>query len=178
MGAAWGPHTSGEGAPHPRVWPSVGTCHPTPPCVPLQMAVCPRSSRLARWLATSSWALFAPAALLYGLLLAGSWQPDTLALMMPGDLATGLKGALPKPSSSAAQPQRYLGDGTSVRATGRELVCWLWTAARLQVLLCETQVGSHTQSRHGLACAALPAQVSTRSSSPSWMALCSCSAAL
>lgn len=44
-----------------------------------------------------SFGLFVPLALLYGYLLVASWQPDTLSLMMPGDLNQGLKGSCSAP---------------------------------------------------------------------------------
>ena len=44
-----------------------------------------------RSLLRSPWP-FVPLAVGYGLLLANSWSPDTLSIMMPGSLQEGLKG--------------------------------------------------------------------------------------
>lgn len=54
------------------------------------MALLP-TSQLARRAARSN-APFVLLALAYGLVLAASWQADTLALMMPGSWAEGFKG--------------------------------------------------------------------------------------
>lgn len=64
------------------------------PSIPpaLQMALLPRWSVTRRL--TRSPLVLAPLALVYGLLLVWSWQPDTLSLILPGSLADGLKGEL------------------------------------------------------------------------------------
>jgi len=38
-------------------------------------------------------AIFVPLAVTYGILLARSWSPDTLSLMMPGSFRQGFAGA-------------------------------------------------------------------------------------
>jgi Domain of unknown function (DUF4281) len=44
-----------------------------------------------RQLLTSPWSCV-PIAVVYGILLSWSWQPDTFSLILPGNLADGLKG--------------------------------------------------------------------------------------
>lgn len=53
------------------------------------------SARPIQKLIRSLWP-FVPLALGYGLLLANSWTPDTLSIMMPGSLEEGLKGFKPQ----------------------------------------------------------------------------------
>lgn len=58
--------------------------------VVLLMAVAPKW-RFTQRLIRSPWVLV-PIAVVYGLLLSWSWQPDTFSLILPGSLADGLKG--------------------------------------------------------------------------------------
>ncbi|KAI3429270.1 hypothetical protein D9Q98_005367 [Chlorella vulgaris] len=55
---------------------------------------------LPRWSVTRrvvrSPLVLGPLALVYGLLLVWSWQPDTLSLILPGSLAEGIKGLSPQ----------------------------------------------------------------------------------
>ena len=57
----------------------------------LQMACRPHWQATKR--AMSSSLIFVPVALAYTLLLAHSWEPDTLSLILPGSLREGLAGA-------------------------------------------------------------------------------------
>ena len=55
---------------------------------------------------TRSSLIFIPVALAYTVLLAFSWEPDTLALILPGSLQEGLSGEVPVsslPSGMACQ---------------------------------------------------------------------------
>lgn len=56
----------------------------------------------ARPLLRNDW-IFAPLCLLYGYALVNSWEPDTLSLIMPGDLKEGLQGKSPFRSSRLAR---------------------------------------------------------------------------
>ena len=54
------------------------------------MVVAPRWDGTRRLLRSPL--VLAPLALVYGLLLAWSWQPDTFSLILPGSWAEGFKG--------------------------------------------------------------------------------------
>ena len=54
------------------------------------MVLAPRWDGTRRLLRTPL--VLAPLALVYGLLLAWSWQPDTFSLVLPGSWAEGFKG--------------------------------------------------------------------------------------
>jgi len=54
------------------------------------LALLPRRWRLAQAAARATWPIV-PLALAYAVLLAASWEPDTLSLMMPGSWSEGLK---------------------------------------------------------------------------------------
>jgi hypothetical protein len=58
-------------------------------CSAAALALFPRSWRLTQTVARARWPLV-PLSLAYAALLAASWEPDTLSLMMPGSLRDGL----------------------------------------------------------------------------------------
>lgn len=60
------------------------------PLARTQMVLAPRWSGTRRLVRSPL--VLAPLALVYGLLLAWSWQPDTFSLILPGSWAEGLKG--------------------------------------------------------------------------------------
>jgi len=54
--------------------------------------------------------IFVPVALAYLFLLLHSWQPDTLALILPGNLEAGLSGQASAELHTDDTPQRDKGD--------------------------------------------------------------------
>eukprot|EP00195_Chlamydomonas_chlamydogama_P006610 CAMPEP_0202904966 /NCGR_PEP_ID=MMETSP1392-20130828/31944_1 /ASSEMBLY_ACC=CAM_ASM_000868 /TAXON_ID=225041 /ORGANISM="Chlamydomonas chlamydogama, Strain SAG 11-48b" /LENGTH=268 /DNA_ID=CAMNT_0049592863 /DNA_START=47 /DNA_END=853 /DNA_ORIENTATION=+ len=60
----------------------------------LAMIAAPNSISLRS--VVKSFGVFVPLALTYGVLLYSSWSPDTLSIMMPGNLAAGLQGFNPQ----------------------------------------------------------------------------------
>lgn len=65
--------------------------------------------------------IFIPVALAYTVLLAFSWEPDTLALILPGSLQAGLSGEVPLSSSPRGRGRVNLHDDVSVSRSN--IVC-------------------------------------------------------
>ena len=99
-----------------------------------------------------SWLPIAPLALVYAALLAASWQPDTLPILLPGSLADGLRGGF--------RPQFFPSVNGVSRLFAREMTAaslwvhilavnvasarWMWLqyfAGRLSRLACVVCVG-------------------------------------
>ena len=96
------PDPGGIEASHHRSF--VTTCAPMRCNTWPQMFLAPHSRGTQRLLRPDG--IFVPLALMYGILLARSWAPDTLALMMPGSLQQGFAGTCCLHIRNSASPFR------------------------------------------------------------------------